>query len=70
MREQKSGLWVKGEGSTVTVTQQTDEVSHRVTADVGECKQISLLFWRRQRNLAEFRPFHEYRAGGGSDELR
>ena len=28
MREQKSGLWVMGECSTVTDTQQTDEVSH------------------------------------------
>ena len=33
-----------GEGSTVTVTQQTDEVSHRVRADVGGCERMSLLF--------------------------
>ena len=59
-----------GEGAIDKITQQSDEVSYSVRADVGRCERISLLFWSKQRNPAVFRPFDEWHAGGDGDELR
>ena len=57
-----------GEGSTVTVTQQTDEVSHIESEATSE--GVSLLLQSRQRYPAVNRPFDDCRAGDDGDELR
>ena len=60
-----------GEVTTVTVTQQTDEVSHielELTSE-GVSGWVSCS-GADSRNPAVFRPFDEWCAGGDGDELR